>query len=365
MTNAPNDFATLARQYWGLWGDALQGAVPQTEQVPGTQAFREALNAWTQAAGGGHGGFDSVLGHVRQQSGDWLAQLQQLAAQFAGRDHSARDITQAWRQMLGDNPFQDLLHGMRGPGLEGIAQWNAMAQPWLQGLRGEAASLLGLPTFGFTREHQEHAQALGKAHLRWQTALEAYNKLLTQISQEAYACFESKLAEREEPGRQIGSVRALFDLWVDAAEDAWAKAALSQDYRRVFAELTNAQMQLRSAVQAQVEQAATTLGLPGRTELDSAHRKIAELERQLRRMQRDAAPPSSAPVQANATPAPSKPAAFKSAVVKQKPVVKKAAPKPAAKKSAAARAPVKTAKASKTSKTKTPVKPTKPAARKR
>ena len=88
--------------------DRLKGATPQAEPVPGTQAFREALNAWTQAAGGGHGGFDSVLGHVRQQSGDWLAQLQQLAAQFAGRDHSARDITQAWRQMLGDNPFQDL-----------------------------------------------------------------------------------------------------------------------------------------------------------------------------------------------------------------------------------------------------------------
>ena len=365
MTNAPDDFAALARQYWGLWGDALQGAVPQTEQVPGTQAFREALNAWTQAAGGGQGGFDSVLGHVRQQSGDWLAQLQQLAAQFAGREHSARDIVQAWRQMLGDNPFQDLLHGMRGPGLEGIAQWNAMAQPWLQGLRGEAASLLGLPAFGFTREHQEHAQALGKAHLRWQMALEAYNKLLTRISQDAYACFESKLAEREEPGRQIGSVRALFDLWVDAAEDAWAKAALSQDYRRVFAELTNAQMQLRGAVQAQAEQAATALGLPGRTELDSAHRKIAELERQLRRMQRDAAPPASTPVQANATPAPAKPAATKIAAVKKKPVAKKAAPEPAAKKSVTARGPVKAAATSKASKRKTPVKPTKPAARKR
>ncbi|HQX92515.1 MAG TPA: poly(R)-hydroxyalkanoic acid synthase subunit PhaE, partial [Thermomonas sp.] len=192
-----------------------------------------------------------------------------------------------------------------------------------------------------------------------------YNKLLTRISQDAYACFESKLAEREEPGRQIGSVRALFDLWVDAAEDAWAKAALSQDYRRVFAELTNAQMQLRGAVQAQAEQAATALGLPGRTELDSAHRKIAELERQLRRMQRDAAPPTSTPAQANATPAPAKPAATKSAAVKKKPVANKAAPEPAANKSVAARAPVKAAAASKASKRKTPVKPTKPVARKR
>ena len=355
MTTSADDFAALAQRYWGQWSDALKGAAPQAEQVPGMQAFRDTLNAWTQTAGGKQNGFEAVLGHVRQQSSDWLAQMQQLAAQFSGRDHSAHDVTQAWRQMLGNNPFQDLLHGMRGPGLEGIAQWNAMAQPWLQGLRGEAANLLGLPTFGFTREHQERAQALGKAHLRWQAALEAYNTLLARISQDAYACFEGKLAEREEPGRQLASVRALFDLWVDAAEEAWAKAALSPAYRHVFAELTNAQMQLRSAVQAQVEQAANTVGLPGRTELDSAHRKIAELERQLRRMQRAAAPPSQTTPQASATPAVAKTA-----------VPKKVAPKkPVAKKPTATRAPVKAAKATKPSTLKTPVKPAKPAARKR
>ena len=350
MSNTPNDFAALARQYWGLWGDALQGAVPPAEPVPGAQAFREALQTWTQAATGGKGNFDSVLGHFRQQSGDWLGQMQQLAAQFSGREHSARDVADAWKKMLGDNPFQDLLHGMRGPGWEGIAQWNAMAQPWLQGLRGEAANLLGLPTFGFTREHQEHAQALGKAHLRWQAALEAYNALLTKVSQEAYQIFEAKLAEREEPGRQIGNVRALFDLWVDAAEDAWAKAALSPQYRTLFGELTNAQMQLRSAVQGQIEQAANTLGLPGRTELDSAHRKIAELERQLRRIQRAAPASTVAPV---ATPAP--PPTIKKAAPQKAAPRKATAPKPVAKKSPVNPAAQKAA-AAKTSKAVNPIK---------
>jgi hypothetical protein len=43
-------------------------------------------------------------------------------------------------------------------------------------------------------------------------------------------------------------------------------------------------MRLRQGVQREVEQAASQLGMPTRTEIDAAHRRIAELERALRRM---------------------------------------------------------------------------------
>jgi len=294
MAQGSNDFEALARQYWGMWGDAMRGAAPASGADAGMQGMRDALGAWTRAASGGQGGFDGVLGHFNRQTGDWFGQMQQLAAQFGGRDHSAQDVARAWQQMLGTNPFQGLFQGMRGPGLEGIEQWSETAAPWLQNLRHEAAGALGMPAFGFAREHQERLQALGQAQLRWQDALAGYNALMAKTSQDAYTRFEAKLAEREEPGRQLGSVRALFDLWVDAAEEAYAQVALSPDYRKAYGELVNAQMQLRAGSQAIAEQAANMLGMPSRTELDSAHRKIAELERQLRRMQRkandDAAP---------------------------------------------------------------------------
>ena len=215
MAQGSNDFEALARQYWGAWGDAMRGAAPQSGMDAGMQGMRDALGAWTKAASGGQGGFDNVLGHFNRQSGDWFAQMQQVAAQFSGREHSAQDVTRAWQQLLGGNPVQGLVHGMRGPGLEGLEQWNEAAAPWLQNLRSEAMSTLGMPAFGFAREHQERLQALAQAQLRWQDALAAYNALMAKTSQDAYARFESKLAEREEPGRQLGSVRALFDLWLD------------------------------------------------------------------------------------------------------------------------------------------------------
>ena len=329
MAQGSEDFEALARRYWGMWGDALRDMAPQAEAADGMQGFRDALGAWTGAVGG-QGGFDNVLGHFSRQSGDWFARMQQVAAQFAGREHAANEVAKAWQRALGSNPFQGLFAGMRGPGLQDLQQWSEAAAPWLQNLRNHAAATLDLPAFGFAREHQQRLQALGQAQLRWQEALDGYNALMAATSQDAYARFEAKLAEREEPGRRIGSVRALFDLWVDAAEEAYAETALSTDYRRAYGELVNAQMQLRANAQAIAEQAADSLGMPTRRELDCAHRKIAELERQLRRMQRaagvDAAAPAPTPAGGPASEAPRK-AASKPA----RPAPKQSAGKPAKK----------------------------------
>ena len=359
-SNDANDFEALARQYWGAWGDAMRGAAPQQAAQSGAQGWQEAMNAWSGSLGGAANPFVNVLDHFKTQQGGWFAQMQQVAARFAGRNHSPQDVVQAWKQALGTagaNPFPQLFSSMRGPGLEGLEQWSEAAAPWLQGMRGEANSMLRMPAFGFTREHQERLQGMAQAQMRWQETLSAYNDLMTKSSQEAYSRFETKLMEHEEPGRQISSARALFDLWIDAAEEAYAETALSLEYRKAYGAMVNAQMQLRASLQAIAEQTAGTLGLPGRVELDSAHRKIAELERQLRRMQRKAdddvaSPPASKPVarsapSTKATPMkpPSRPAASKTSKKTATKSVTKSAKKVAAQKSARTPAQKKAVKA--------------------
>jgi hypothetical protein len=183
-------------------------------------------------------------------------------------------------------------------------------------MRSEGASWLRLPAFGFAREHQERLQRLAQAQLDLQQETSAYNALMLKASQSAYEIFESKLAEREEPGRQIDSPRALFDLWIDAAEEAYAQIALSHEFREVYARLVNAQMRLRAGVQREVEEMTAQLGMPTRSELDGAHRKIAELERAVRRM-RDASPKAASP---------QKPATAPAQAAPRKPTPKKAAP---------------------------------------
>ncbi len=278
---------------------------------------------------------DDVLQRFQQQASDWYGQMQQVAARFAGTDNSAADIGKAWREAIGAtadaaNPFADILAAMKGWGGNGLDGWAEQIKPWLDA----AERLYGhehtphLPAFGPAREHQERWQAFADAVQDYRQRNAEYNALLLQIGEKAFEAFEGKLDEHDAPGKQIGSARALFDLWIDAAEEAYAEAALSTEFRHAIGALANSQMRLRAAVQKEAEQFCNLFGLPTRTEVDSAHRKIAELERALRKAARAQAEPRQ-PVAAKAQPAP-----VVAEPVAAKPVAKaaaKAKPKTAAK----------------------------------
>lgn len=303
-----DDFENWTRQYWNAWGDNLRSAA--TPQAPGAPGWNEAMNWWSQLAKGGASQGDEAVARFNSQAQGWFGQMQQLAARFAGRPANAADITAAWKQALGGdaaNPFAQMFGNLPGSDQTDPSKWFEQAAPWLQQWQREGRSWLGLPAFGFAREHQERWQQLLQAQVDLQQQSQAYQTLLGEAGQDAFTRFERKLAERTAPGRQLESARALFDLWIDAAEEAYAEVALSPRFRDAYAALVNAQMTLRGRQQKEIEQACSQLGMPTRTELDSAHRKIVQLERELRRL-RDAVESS---VRSTRTAAPTAEAANK------------------------------------------------------
>jgi|LSQX01.1.fsa_nt_gb class III poly(R)-hydroxyalkanoic acid synthase PhaE subunit len=300
--NPRDDFESLARRYWAAWGDALRSAVPAAGAVPGmggpqhvpplgAGAWQDAIDWWSRMAHGGRAEANDTLAHFNRQARDWYARMQEVAARFAGQESTAVDVARAWKEALGasgENPFPEMLRTLRGHGLQGLEQWVQDASPWLDAMRDEGLSWLRLPAFGAGREHQERMQALAVHLAEYRQASDAYAALMLKAQQEAFNLFEAGLVEHEGPGRRIESGRALFDLWIDAAEEAYAAVALSPEFREVYGRLVNAQMRVRGGVQRMVEDACAQLGMPTRSELDGAHRKIAQLEREMRRM-RDAA----------------------------------------------------------------------------
>ena len=344
------DFEQLAHRYWNAWSDTMRdaaaGAAGQAGARTGMQGWHDAVDWWARQAHGNRLGVNDAVERFNVQARDWLGQMQQIATRFAGRDNSARDIAAAWREAMGasgENPFPEMFRAMRGHGLQGLDQWVEDASPYLDAMLKEGRGWFGMPTFGLTREHQERAQKLALAHVEYQDANSAYNGLMLKAGQSAFGIFEEKLTEREEPGRQIESPRALFDLWVDAAEESYAEIALSPEFRTVYGELVDAQMRVRAGIQAEIEQACAMFDMPTRTELDGAHRKIVQLERTVRRL-RDAieagqAVPAAKPATAarKAAKKPTKKAAKKVAKKTAKKAAKKTA-RPAAKKAAAKKA---------------------------
>ena len=343
--DSKSDFESMARQYWSAWGQAMrQGGLGAAAPAQPASQWQQAVDWWSQLMPGGPSQANDAVARFNQQASQWFGQMQQVAAQFAGQDSSAADIGQAWRRAMGangDNPFPDMFKAMRGQGASGLDEWLEQVKPYLEGFQQQGQRWQQLPAFGQYREHQERWQALQLAQQDYQHQTEAFNALMAKCAQRAFEVFEDKLTAHEEPGRQISSARALFDLWIDSAEQAYAGIALSAEFREVYGALTNAQMRLRAAIQLEVEQLTGLFGMPTRTEIDSAHRKIADLERALRRAasagtrpvaerRAGAASPASEPPAAPAKAQPrrtaSKPAARKPQPVR-KPASKRAPPR--------------------------------------
>lgn len=244
----PAAFERLGRQWMGAF-------------APPPAAPPDPFAWWTQGAG-------ATASDPAATATQWLARMQQLAAQFGGREAQAADIARAWRALVGEHPFAQMAAAFAPPAFAAA------------GTRGP----FDMPAFGYAREHQERAQAFAKAVADFQRAAQAFNAVIADAGQDAFARFESLLAQRGADGKPVETARALFDLWIDAAEDAYADAALGERFQAAFGDYVNAQTRVRAAMQKEVELACAQWGIPGRAEVDSAHRKVAELERELRRL---------------------------------------------------------------------------------
>lgn len=258
------EFAEQSMSAWkSLWSQAL-------ESMPGAQAAS------------GRAGTGAAVERMLQGLKDYCAWLETMgAASSAAPDGLRWDqaFSKAFAGNLGE-PFMRAFREVPDAGIANPEQWvesfRRFAAPMQQSLQG----LLDLPAFGLAREHQEQAQRLGDAWIEYGEQATRYQKLIARVGRLASERLQDKLAEREAPGNQVDSLRALYDLWVDAAEDVYAEVALSDEFREVYGAMVNAQMRVRQLVQKQIEESSSQLGLPTRSEIDSLGRRVQELRRQ-------------------------------------------------------------------------------------
>jgi polyhydroxyalkanoate synthase subunit PhaE len=124
-------------------------------------------------------------------------------------------------------------------------------------------------------------QALAAAIHEYTQISARYQALLQQVNTQGIARLQEMLGQRTEPGKQVDSMKALYDLWVDAMEEAYSNMALSDEYRDVFGAMVNAQMRVRKLQQQQTEQMCRELGIPTRSEVDSLGQRVQQLRREL------------------------------------------------------------------------------------
>ncbi|MCK7593282.1 class III poly(R)-hydroxyalkanoic acid synthase subunit PhaE [Pseudomarimonas salicorniae] len=321
-SSADSDLFAAGKQFWDSWTGLARDAM-------GADA-----NSWSSPAAA----FGRVMpesmsdaGHAAQsmaeQGRQFMEFLQAAAGRMgAGEPLDAGKLAGMWRGALGEgNPMLDALRAVNGEGARGFEKAGQDLMELLEPMRRSIESQFQLPAFGYSRERQQHWQALQQAASDHARAQAEYNALLVKASQRGMERFENKLVERSEPGRQLDTARAVYDLWVDAAEEAYAEVAMSPDFRSAYGELVNTQMRLRQRVQAEAEQHAAQLGMPTRSEMDGTHRKLQQMSRELRALRAELAA-----LRGGNSASPAKPARRESAPAtgtgrKRAPTAKKAA----------------------------------------
>ncbi len=289
-------------------GEKFMGANATSAKSP---SWAEGMEQFAKLYGGGNSNsntHEGVFDQVMSQGKGFVSMLEKMyqSASQGNQAGSAIDFAALGQQMLAElaknNPFSNLpgmqipgmnglgLAGMGMPGMGNTAGFGAMPNfPGFGGFSGSfdpktlsLENFLNMPAFGSNRESQERKQALIKHIGSYMQAMQAYQALQMKSIQMAIDRMQGKLEERNEPGRQLDSLKAVYDLWIDALEESFAEVALSKEYQSAYGQLVDAQMRVRANVQKQIELATGEIGMPTRSELEGVHQKLAETRRTMR-----------------------------------------------------------------------------------
>lgn len=257
------DWQVLAQQSWDTWLRQLQPSPVVAPPPPGNEALERTL-------AGLKGCFD------------WMQGVAAAGASQPGADWQT--LLKAWAGS-GNQPFTQAFNGIDNAAAQGfVQQWQA----WLQSVQTHGFAMPGaadgpVPGFGLHREQLMQQQELAAAI---QSALEAnarYQELIQRANTQGLERLQAKLAQRDAASPPVESLKALYDLWVDAAEDAYAEIALSDEFRVAYGEMVNSQMRVRQLQQRQTGQLCRELGLPTREEVSSLGERVQQLRRDLRK----------------------------------------------------------------------------------
>jgi len=296
-------------------GEKFMGANATSAKSP---SWAEGMEQFAKLYGGANSNsnaHEGVFDQVMSQGKGFVSMLEKMYQSASQGDQagSAIDFAALGQQMLAElaknNPFSNLpgmqipgmnglgLAGMGVPGMGSTAGFGAMPNfPSFGGTGFGGAgfngsfdpktlsleNFLNMPAFGSNRESQERKQALIKHIGSYMQAMQGYQALQMKSIQMAIERMQGKLEERNEPGRQLDSLKAVYDLWIDALEESFAEVALSKEYQAAYGQLVDAQMRVRANVQKQIELATGEIGMPTRSELEGVHQKLAETRRTLR-----------------------------------------------------------------------------------
>jgi len=289
-----NPFSGTLDQWWSAMRPEAQGDIGSV-----AQRFYDMGKSFMSMSEGlfGASGQDQPEAAMNMWMSSMQAALQQWIAQIqANADFATPDLPgvsgttlSSWAQFADTvapwlNMSQDLLREIAEGHLPG-----GVEMPGMGAAQEQFCRALSMPGLGYTREQQEHLQGLARHLLTYHDALRAYKLAFAKTALASLDSVRNRLQELHEKGEKIESLRGLYDMWVDASEDAYGDFATSDEYQVVYGDLVNALMQVRKDMNEVAEQHYKLMNIPTRSEINTMQHRQQQNRREGRQLRREIA----------------------------------------------------------------------------
>ena len=221
------------------------------------------------------------INEVGKTSGNWQevlnAQFEEMKTLFTKAQGNTRDamlgILGAWQLLPMDTLQRTFSSASLMPGdfLEDLKP---------DGLKNVTDKFLSIPGVGYTRESQEQIQKSIKLWSEYQKTYLEYNNAMCKVAVNALECMRTKMLKMGEEGKEFTSLRAIYDLWIDCNEEAYAAFAYSEEFSQLYGRLTNALMAVKQHERNIIDKAFGALNMPTRRGMNTMQKHQQELRRE-------------------------------------------------------------------------------------
>lgn len=356
-----DDWMQVQKSYWDQWTEMSRKAMasnPFAQQTP-KSPWEGAMDHWWQALSpNAPDGTRQFMDKMLEQGKMFFRLSEEMSQNLSKSQDWAEALNQTFEKL--QDSFASTAERSAEAGEKGFGQWmgfwEAPVESWrkaagslplnndLAGIPNLFEQLLGTPGLGFTREDEERYKELGQAAMHYQSALSAYNHFFADLGTSSVRCMKDKVKELVDNGQKIESARALYDLWVAACEEEYAKHTMTPAYSKVHGELVNALMGFKKQWRELIDNRLGGMGLPTarqvrtlQTRLQESRRELRGLRTEMEQLKEQVAKLS----QPAGESAPAKAPAAKKKVAAKKAPAKKAAAKKVTKKKVAKKAAAK------------------------
>jgi len=299
-----DDWMQLQQQYWQKLNEFGQQAVKsQQPQSPfDFQNWENAMQQWWKTISPAMPDANkSFVEKIIEQGSAFYRMNETLASNM--------DKTSDWSEML-NKTFEQLQSGFASQAEKAtgsledgfnkmMGYWQSPLESWNQ--LGNSIDInnlffkdsnmlekmLNVPGLGYTREDEERYKQLMQSSLHYQHAMSDYNRFFSDMGTQSVSCMKDKVKAISDKGETIDSGRALYNLWVSACEEIYAKRTMTPEYAKVHGELVNAQMQLKKNWEDMVDMRLGRMNMPTRREIKTLQTRLQESRREIRSLRCD------------------------------------------------------------------------------